>query len=148
VQTFTYTRKGIMTAPTKQLRALIYLRDNNQCVDCGTSDGLTFQHRESSGHGGRGKRAPELTAADGLTLCILCNQACEAAGQTRALELGYKIRRNRITPADLIPYFDGNRRAWFLPETDGSRTPIIEADAQTFLVAAGNLKDERRHTDE
>jgi hypothetical protein len=134
-----------MTAPTKQLRALIYLRDNNQCVDCGTGDGLTFQHRESSGHGGRGKRAPDLTAADGLTLCLLCNQACEAAGQTRALELGYKIRRNRITPADLIPYYDRNNgREWALPETDGTRTPISADLARQLLMAAGNLKYERR----
>jgi len=133
-----------MTAPSKQLRAQIYKRDNNQCVDCGTSDGLTFQHRESSGHGGRGSKAPEMTAADGLTMCVLCNQACEASGQSRALALGYKVRRNRIIPADLIPYYDRNRFAWFLPETDGFPTPVSADVAGQLLRAAGNLKDERR----
>ncbi len=78
-----------MTAPTKQVRGWTYLRDGFRCVAFGARDALTWQHREASGNGGRGRKAPALTTADGLTLCYLCNEACEAEGQQRALALGW-----------------------------------------------------------
>jgi len=129
-----------MTAPTKQVRADTYLRDNHRCINCGTTEGLSWQHRESSGHGGRGKKAPPLTTADGVTLCLPCNQACEAHMQTRALALGWKIRRNRgrIQSAQ-IPFYDCNTREWYLPTFGPTRDPIRATLAAELLAVAGNL---------
>ena len=131
-----------MTAPTARIRADTYTRDGNRCVDCGATTGLSWQHREASGHGGRGSKAPKLTTADGLTLCIPCNEACEAAGQARALHLGFKIRRNRgsITAAQ-IPFYDRNVRAWFLPGEGPTRHQILPVEAGELLAAAGNLRE-------
>lgn len=133
-----------MTDPTKRVRNHTYLRDNFLCLDCGTPENLSWQHREASGHGGRGKKAPELTTADGVTLCLPHNQDAEANGQSRALALGWKIRRNRGTllAAD-IPFFDCNTREWYLPGPGPTRTPIAAAFAQELLFAAGNLNPTR-----
>jgi hypothetical protein len=130
-----------MTAPSKKVRGQTYLRDGFRCVSCGSRDALTWQHREASGMGGRGDRAPELTTADGLTLCYLCNQACEAEGQQRALALGWKLRRNRGgILASQIPYYDRNERAWFLPGGGSSRLPCHPMLAAEILEAVGNLR--------
>jgi hypothetical protein len=130
-----------VTAPSREVRGHTYLRDGFRCLSCGARDGLTWQHREASGHGGRGRKAPALTTADGLTLCMLCNQACEAEGQERALALGWKLRRFRGgIPAAEIPFYDRNERAWFLPGRDATRREILPAIAAEILEAAGNLR--------
>lgn len=130
-----------MTAPTRKLRLQVYDRDHRRCLDCGRTDLLTFQHREASGSGGRGKKAPPLTSADGITLCTFCNDACETtAGQSRALALGYKIRRNRgVMTADRIPVYDRNDKFWYLLDDDGGRNGCLETLAAELLFAAGNL---------
>jgi hypothetical protein len=129
-----------MTAPTAKLRTGMYARDKHRCLDCGTTEGLTFQHRESSGMGGRGRKAPPLGYPDGITLCLICNQRCEAEGQERALQLGYKIRRNRGGfPSFRIPVFDRNEQLYFLLGLNGSRVPIHQSLALELLAASGNL---------
>jgi hypothetical protein len=130
-----------MTAPTREVRGATYLRDGFRCVSCGSTIDLTWQHREASGMGGRGGRAPKLTPADGLTLCLVCNEACEAEGQQRALALGFKLRRNRGgIPACDIPYYDRNDRKWFLPTTRGTRILCNPNDAAEILATVGNLR--------
>lgn len=129
-----------MTAPTRAVRSRTYLRDGHRCVSCGAFSPLEWNHREASGHGGRGKKAPELTPADGVTLCTLCNQGIEGHMQDRGLALGWKIRRNRGGIASHeIPYFDYTSRAYYLPTVDGMRTRITHALAVELLDAAGNL---------
>ena len=129
-----------MTAPTAKLRKSIYARDGHACMDCGTNYQLTFQHREASGHGGRGRKAPPLTAAEGITLCLRCNEACEAEGQTRAFMLGYKTRRNRGNfPAHRIPVYERSTRFWWLLDEDGGREAIQPAFAAELLGAAGSI---------
>lgn len=131
-----------MTRPSKTVRELTYRRDGYRCVDCGSPHNLEWNHREASGHGGRGKKAPVLTPADGLTLCTRDNSSLEAEGQTRGLELGYKIRRNRgRMGSHEIPYFDQNARRWFLPTVTGERLEIPEAAAFELLEVAGNLRE-------
>lgn len=129
-----------MTAPSKKVRGHTYLRDNHRCIDCGTTENLSWQHRAASGMGGRGTKAPALTTADGVTLCLPCNQACEAEGQDRALALGWKIRRNRgaITAAQ-IPFFDRTVGTWFLPLDGPNRVEILAATAGELLAVAGSL---------
>jgi hypothetical protein len=130
-----------VTAPTKEVRAAVYLRDGFRCVACGSTLDLTFQHREASGMGGRGKRAPRLTPADGLTLCLPCNEGCEADGQDRALALGWKLRRNRGSLlAQQIPYYDRNDLTWYLPTVRGTRDICHPGLAGELLEAAGNLR--------
>ncbi|HLP66363.1 MAG TPA: hypothetical protein VK181_02465 [Rhizobium sp.] len=129
-----------MSTPTPAVRAETYERDDHRCVSCGAFSPLEWNHREASGHGGRGKKAPELTPADGVTLCTLCNNGIEGHMQDRALALGWKIRRNRGgIGAHEIPYFDYATRTYYLPTVDGMRTRITHTLAVELLDAAGNL---------
>lgn len=129
-----------MTAPTKSVRDLTYLRDGFRCVACGSHDLLEWNHREASGHGGRGRKAPKLTPADGVTLCTFCNQGLEADGQDRGLALGWKLRRNRGRMQSCeIPYYDTNDRVFYLPSVTGERVPVNPNLAQELLEASGNL---------
>lgn len=129
-----------MTAPSKRVRGLVYLRDQFQCVACGSRDGLTFQHRAATGMGGGGRKAEPLTPASGVTMCLPCNQAAEAHEQEKALSLGHKLRRNRGgIPASGIPYFDFSTRTYYLPDDLGGRTPVLWATALELLDVAGNL---------
>ena len=128
-----------MTAPTRKLRELVYTRDHHRCLDCGSSS-LTIQHREASGAGGRGSKAPQLTAADIITLCGPCNAACEAHGQERALHMGWKLRRNRgQMRASEIPVYDRNTHDWLLLTEDGDTAWIGASLAAELLGVAGNL---------
>lgn len=102
----------VVTAPSRQVRAWTYLRDGFRCLSCGARDGLSWQHREASGSGGRGVKAPELTTADGVTLCLLCNEGCEGAGQDRC---------------------------WYMPGEACVRVVVGWAVALELLDAAGNL---------
>lgn len=116
------------------------MRDGHRCLSCGTRDVLTWQHREASGNGGRGKKAPALTTADGCTLCFWCNGSAEAEGQERALALGYKIRRNRgDVKASNIPVFDISDRKWYLLDEVGGRKVCAPITALELLDAAGSL---------
>lgn len=129
-----------MTAPSRVVRQLTYLRDGHRCVSCGAHSPLEWNHREASGHGGRGRKAPPLTTADGVTLCTLCNEGIEGHMQARALEMGWKIRRNRgDMAAHEIPYYDYTARGYFLPTRDGMRQRISRTLALELLDAAGNL---------
>ena len=129
-----------MSAPTQRVRTATYERDSYLCADCGITTNLSWQHRESSGHGGRGKKAPALTVADGLTLCLPHNQACEAEGQEKALRLGWKIRRNRGgLLASHIPFYVRWAAEWWLPDADGGKTIIHASLALELIEAAGGL---------
>lgn len=79
-----------MSAPTLLVRTHTYGRDGNRCVSCHALEGLSFQHRRAVGMGGS-KMRPGVT--DGLTLCMPCNEACEADLQDHALANGWKVRR-------------------------------------------------------
>jgi hypothetical protein len=127
-----------MTAPTQKIRTATYIRDRFTCVACGAQEPLSWQHRESSGHGGRGRKAPPLTTADGVTLCLLCNQAAEADMQGLALQSGWKLRRNRGSiQSHQIPFWNRNTNLWALPDMDGGLQPINTALALELIDAAG-----------
>lgn len=127
-----------MTVPTAAVRMGTYQRDSYRCAECGTTADLTWQHRESSGHGGRGKKAPPLTPADGVTLCLRHNVAAEAEGQTGALARGWKLRRNRGgIPAHRVPFFVAWALEWWLPDTDGGKQVMGVAEAFPLLRAVG-----------
>lgn len=121
--------------PTAKVRAATYTRDGYRCADCGTTEGLSFQHRSATGMGG--SRIP-VTTADGLTLCLVCNQSAEAEGQMRALHLGHKVRRfrGRITTAQ-VPFYVAWAREWWLPDTAGGKQILHLWEARDLLEVAG-----------
>jgi hypothetical protein len=127
-----------MTAPTAKVREAVYRRDGH-CVSCGALDGWNWQHRASSGHGGRGKKAPPLTPADGVVLCGICNDRAEGDMQELALLSGWKVRRHSRMRADELPYRDAVTGLWWLPDTDGYRSQVTHKEAVGRLLAGGNL---------
>ncbi|WP_292702393.1 hypothetical protein [Microbacterium sp. 69-10] len=99
-----------MTAPTKQTRTDTYTRDGYRCVMCGGVDPLTFQHRRAVGtRGSKGILPPPV---DGLTLCAVCNQRCEADMQDSALSHGWKVRSWVKSPERVPVYYPGEL-GWF-----------------------------------
>lgn len=131
-----------MTAPSAKLREQVYRRDGH-CVSCGALDGWNWHHRASSGHGGRGKKAPALTPADGLVACAQCNARFEADLQELALLCGWKLKRHTRIPASDMPYFDATTGLWWLPDTDGYRMQVTHKEAVGRLLAGGNLTRKR-----
>lgn len=134
-----HTEGGTVTAPTAKVRALTYSRDNNMCVVCGSRYSLEWQHRQASGHGGRGRKAPALTPADGLTACTFCNAGFEAQGQDDALYYGWKVRRFCPVPVWSVPVFYRAENTWFLLNRDGSRDRLIQSEADELRALAGIL---------
>lgn len=127
-----------MTPPTQRVRTLTYERDGFRCVSCGAMSGLEWQHREASGSGGRGKKAPPLTPADGVTTCTICNERYESDLQDLALSFGWKLRRFRGgIPAHEVPFLNRNTGEYWLPDTQGTKQIISKASAQELLAAAG-----------
>ena len=81
-----------MTVPKKN-RRLVYQRDDYRCVSCGTTEGLTIQHRINRGMGG--SRSGALDRVENLlVLCGIENQRLESDhGFAReGLYRGYKLR--------------------------------------------------------
>lgn len=110
-----------MSAPTKQTRQDVYVRDGYRCVMCGATDPLTFQHRRAVGMGGSKILPPPV---DGLTLCASCNERCEADLQDAALAHGWKVRRWVRSP-ERVPVFFPAELAWY--RLEGTRRVRISA---------------------
>lgn len=131
-----------MTAPTARVREAVYRRDGH-CVSCGALDGWNWHHRASSGHGGRGKKAPPLTPADGLVACAVCNQRFEGDLYELACLSGWRLKRHSRIPASDMPYYDAVTGLWWLPDTDGYRMQVTRVEAMSRLTAGGNMTRKR-----
>lgn len=57
------------------VRRAVFARDDDRCLHCGLTEGLTIQHRINKGHGGRKSLD---NPANLITLCGLSNQLLEA----------------------------------------------------------------------
>lgn len=79
-----------MTKPTDATRRDMTRRDQGRCVSCGTTDGLSYQHRANDGMGGS-LRIPGV--AEGVTACVIENTEWERSLQTVALAYGWKIKK-------------------------------------------------------
>jgi hypothetical protein len=97
-----------VSAPTARVRAEVYARDAG-CILCGTTTGLSFQHRCAVGMGGS-KRRP--TAEEGVAACLPHNERFESDLQTIALVHGWKVKRWVKAPA-LVPVFHQPLHTWF-----------------------------------
>jgi hypothetical protein len=120
-----------MSAPTRQVRALVYERDGHRCITCGTGYGLTVQHRQATGMGGRVRRP---TPSELVTACLRDNQDYERHLQQKALQYGIKVRRNigGMTVGQ-VPVYYVLERAWYLLDEEGGRTPCLPAAAAELV---------------
>lgn len=116
-----------MAAPTPKMRALIYKRDGGRCVSCGSTAGLTVQHRKTVGMGGT-KTLP--TVQELVTACLPCNQGFEAELQTKALEHGWKLRRF-ANPAE-VPVYYAWAHSWYLLKDNGLLKAVDRESGKTL----------------
>jgi hypothetical protein len=135
-----------VTAPSRRVRDETFKRDGYECVagPVGCFGQLEWGHREASGQGGRGAKAPPLTSADGIAQCTRHNGAAEGPEQRRALEHGWKIKRfrgNPPVPASEIPYYVARERNWYLPGEGASRLEVTPIQALDLLDAAGSIDE-------
>lgn len=131
-----------MTAPTLKVRTATERRDGC-CLMCTTTVHLEWNHRQNSGHGGRGSKAPKVTPADGVMLCKYCNQAIEADArkQADAIFWGYKVRRFSPVPAERVPVWYRDTGAWFLLDRFGARDELDPVTADELRALAGILPE-------
>lgn len=120
---------------TEGQRAQILERDRERCLRCGGRP-PTLQHRRAKGMGGRGKKAVPLTCADGVALCLSCNERAEGNLQQEALRYGWKIPRLCPMPAQQIPYYDRLSGSWWLPDVEGGRTWVDPGWAAARVAVA------------
>ena len=101
-----------MSVPAKT-RRLVFERDGHECVHCGTTEGLTIQHRANRQMGGSKHRdGPENL----VTLCWQSNTRLEADSAFADLGrlYGWKLR-SWETPAE-TPVLYGDGRYYFLSD--------------------------------
>lgn len=93
-------------------------RDGRRCLHCGTTEGLTVQHRANRGHGG--SRSAE-SPANGIILCGLLNGRLESDPDAAELArlAGWKLSRH-VDPA-AWPVWDAVARVWWLLDHEGER---------------------------
>ena len=118
-----------MADPTPAVRAVVYERDDEQCVSCGARQGLQFQHRQATGMGGSKVRP---TLVQGLTSCQSCNPAYEAALQGSALRFGWKVR-SWVRDCSSVPVYYLLERTWYQLVSDGSRVRLAPARAVRMM---------------
>ncbi len=122
-----------MSAPSITVRKTVHRRDLERCVSCATGEGLTFQHRAAVGWGASRIKPPPPA---GIALCLVCNQACEASMQTRALTYGWKIRRH-MDPTR-VPVYYPHEFGWFLLTGETRRAISSEVAVELMCAAHGN----------
>lgn len=110
------------TDPPAATVRLVRERDGHACARCGTTEGLTTQHRVARGMGGT--RAAWINEPPNLlTLCGSGTTGCHGwteANPTKAKQLGYSCPRY-IAPTD-HPVRTWRGRVWLLP--DGTTKPV------------------------
>ena len=119
----------------KRTRERVFERDGGRCVACGTTYGLTLQHRANRGMGG-GKNAECMS--NYLTLCHHDNVQLEAsAGFARkGRAYGWKCPRNQVTPPADVPVWFVFERAWFFLDSDGTRLRPMDWEQEVLTRAA------------
>lgn len=95
-------------------------RDGRRCIHCGTTEGLTVQHRANRGHGG--SRSAE-SPANGIILCWQLNVDMERSAAVAKWARGFGWKSSRHVDPATVPVWDGPAGRWWLLEHDGTRTP-------------------------
>lgn len=108
----------------------MYDRDSGQCMACGTTRGLTTQHRLNRKMGGRQGDAKVASEAPSnrMTLCFGCNTALERDERfaRTARRMGWKLEEHE-DPAR-VAVFHAGFREWRLLDDDGSYTVVPGRD--------------------
>ena len=106
---------------------MVYDRDGNCCVACGSSNSLTIQHRVSKGMGGS-KLFDEPAYL--VTMCHTCNVGLESnyVWAEKGRFNGWKIARNSKPAPDpeKIPVKIGLE--WFLLDNQGGKKPLTNKE--------------------
>lgn len=95
-----------MSVPART-RRVVFARDGNECVHCGTDYGLTIQHRANRGAGG----SKLLDGPENLiVMCGQSNQRLESNAVFADLgrTLGWKIRRSDDPTTIPVRYASGD----------------------------------------
>lgn len=97
-----------MSRLPKRVVRLVFDRDEGRCAHCGTSEGLTIQHRINRQMGGSKTRD---TAAHLLTLCWEANTRLEADSAFADLGrlMGWKLRSWQNPQEVPVRYADGTK---------------------------------------
>jgi len=107
---------------SKKYRQIVYARDDERCVSCGTNQNLTIHHRVNRGAGGS-KLFNGLAYL--LLVCTYCNSLFESSAdeQERAKELGYKLSRNQSPQPDptQIPVWYSYKSQFFYLDNEGNK---------------------------
>jgi 5-methylcytosine-specific restriction endonuclease McrA len=99
---------------TKRDREIIYDRDDGRCIHCGTTEGLSIQHRINRGFGGS-------DCLDGyanlVTMCLSANLRLEDDPDfaKRGREQGWKLESHE-EPTE-VPLVDYEGRSWWLTDS-------------------------------
>ena len=112
-------------------RRKVFKRDGGVCVSCGTTEGLSLQHRKNKQMGG----SKFLDGTDNLiVLCLVENQSLEAdwrmAGQARIS--GHKLHQWE-EPSEVAVWYPAFNQ-WRLLNADGGfiivnrRDPLLDED--------------------
>lgn len=89
----------------------IAVRDGRRCMHCGTTDGLTTQHRARKGLGGR--RTAERPS-NGVILCGALNGAVEADAAVAAWARDRGWKASAYADTTKVPVLDGVTGEWWL----------------------------------
>lgn len=120
---------------TGRTRERVFERDGGMCAACGTTYGLTLQHRAGKGMGG--SKAAERYS-NYLSLCWSHNVDLESNADlaARGRAYGWKCRRNVLmTPAE-TPVWYVYEQAWFHLEDDGTRLKLPDWRQEELTRAA------------
>lgn len=109
-----------MPRVSKETEYKVYNRDNWQCVHCGTTQGLSIQHRKNAGMGGSKKAH---TPANLTILCVISNQLLESDARFAQIGrlYGWKLKSHENPLKE--PLYDMNTDRWYLLDDEGNRTP-------------------------
>lgn len=105
-------------AISKKTRDLVYKRDNYECAHCGTTSGLSIQHRINRQAGGSKYRD---SPSNLFVLCLIENQKLEADARAARIARfnGWKLRSYE-DPLE-VPVWYETEDAWFKLDDKGGR---------------------------
>lgn len=128
-----------MTSTPKKLLAVLDIRDGHYCAFNGSDTGrLVPQHRQGGMGGRKGKHNP----ANVVWLDSIINGLIESdAGlQAEAKRLGIKVS-GFADPAQ-VPVWFARELAWFRLNADGTKTRLLECEANELRALAGLISGE------
>lgn len=117
-----------MPRVSKETEYKVYNRDDWQCVHCGTTQGLSIQHRKNAGMGGSKKAH---TPANLVTLCLLENLAMEADVLKARTARYYGWKLNSYENPENEPVYYAPKDAWYTLDNEGGMKETSPVEVHT-----------------